>query len=97
MPKLSMYRPEKGNDFKFIERMPSLRHLNSNIKDNTIKEIDLSPLSNLKSIGDFFLFNCSALTSIDLRPLSNIKSIENSFLLSCHGLTSIDLSHLSNL
>jgi hypothetical protein len=87
----------QSNDFKFIERMPNLKHLNSEIKDKTINEIDLQPLSNLESIGNNFLSNCIGLTDIDLRPLSNLKSIGNGFLNNCSALTSIKLSNLESI
>ena len=94
--KLEEYRYQ-SNDFKFIERMPQLKHLNSYIKDIKIKEIDLRPLSKLKSIGGMFLYNCQGLTSIDLRSLSNLESIGNEFLYGCSSLLTINLSSLSNL
>jgi hypothetical protein len=87
----------QSKDFKFIERMPQLKHLNSEIKGSGLTSIDLRPLSNLESIGNKFLSICFRLTSIDLRPLSNLKSIGDYFLSNCSGLTSIDLSPLSNL
>ena len=88
----------QSNDFKFIERMPYLKHLNSEIKDKTIDKIDLQPLSNLKSIGNNFLSSCKNLSSIiNLSSLSKLESIGNNFLSGCSGLTDIDLSSLSNL
>jgi hypothetical protein len=84
------------SDFKFVKKMPKLTHLNCKIKDVLITSIDLSPLSNIESIGNNFLTYCH-LENIDLSPLSNIKSIGNNFLTNCSGLKKIDLSPLSNI
>ena len=64
---------------------------------NDISEINLSPLSNVKKIGNQFLYNCKNLTKIDLSPLSKIEEIGYYFLSSCSHLTTIDLSPLSNV
>jgi hypothetical protein len=87
------------SNFNYVKKIPNLTHLNCRIKDHRITSIDLSPLSssNIKSIGNKFLYNCENLTSINLSPLSNIESIGNDFLFYCHNLTSINLSPLSNI
>eukprot|EP00658_Telonema_sp_P-2_P048214 TRINITY_DN36690_c0_g1_i1.p1 TRINITY_DN36690_c0_g1~~TRINITY_DN36690_c0_g1_i1.p1 ORF type:complete len:124 (+),score=15.25 TRINITY_DN36690_c0_g1_i1:284-655(+) len=59
--------------------------------------IDLTPLSNVTTIGDSFIGGMSSLTSIDLSPLCGVTSIGSYFLDTCSSLTSIDLSPLSNV
>jgi len=84
-------------DFNFVKKIPKLSHLNCKLKDNKITSIDLSPLSNVKSIGDYFMEGCTDLTSIDLSELSKVESIGYNFMNDCPKLTSIDLSPLSNV
>ena len=45
-----------------------------------LENIDLSPLSNVQSIGDGFMEHCSGLTSIYLSGLLNVQSIGNYFM-----------------
>ena len=75
---------------------PLTAHLNINI-NQYISEIDLSPLSNLTTIGNEFLFEFNTLTSIDLHTLSQLTTIGDYFLYSCGRLEAIDLSQLSKL
>ena len=86
-----------SNDFEFVRKLENLTHLNSNIKNIKITSIDLTPLSNLTTIGNSFMFNCYSLKSIDLTPLSNLSTIGNSFMHNCNNLKNIDLSRLSKL
>ena len=59
--------------------------------------VDISALSNIKSIGDCFI-SVTSITQIDLSPLSKLESIGDSFLEECFGLDSpVDLSPLRNL
>jgi hypothetical protein len=85
------------NDFSFIKRLPKLSNLNIDIENKSIETIDLSPLSNIKSIGSNFLRGCSNLETIDLSPLSNVTLIGNGFLQACKRLININLSLLSNI
>jgi hypothetical protein len=87
----------KCNEFNFVKKMPNLIHLNCKIKNTYLTNIDLSPLSNITSIGDNFMYDCRSLTSIDLSLLLNVQSIGNYFMRGCEGLISIDLSGLSNV
>jgi hypothetical protein len=59
--------------------------------------INLLPLSNITSIGNYFLSECDNLKTIDLSPLSNIISIDSEFLSKCTNLETINLSRLSNI
>jgi hypothetical protein len=86
-----------SNDFKFIEELPKLTHLNSIIKDRKITTINLSPLENITSIGNGFLSRCKNLHEINLSPLENITSIGNGFLSHCENLHEINLSPLKNI
>lgn len=64
----------------------------------TIKEITFGKsYRNVTSIDNFFLYNCSALTSLDLNAFSNITSIGGNFMQGCSNLTSLDLSAFSNI
>jgi len=85
------------DDFNFLEKIPLLKHINVALKNIAIREIDLTPLSNIVSVGDNFLKSCSKLTNIDLTPLLNIVSIEDNFLSGCRSLREIDLTPLSEI
>ena len=84
-----------SDNFDFMNN-PLTAHLNINI-NRYISEIDLSPLSNLTTIGNEFLFEFNTLTSIDLHPLSQLTTIGDYFLYLCSNLKAIDLSQLSKL
>eukprot|EP00760_Papus_ankaliazontas_P035030 PhM_4_TR7589/c5_g1_i3/m.99810 len=62
-----------------------------------LTHVDLSSLTNVRTIGDNFLRHCSALTSLDLSPLKNVVEVGEKFLDSCSSLTSLDLSPLANV
>ena len=107
--KVNEYKYESTN-FEFVRELPNLKHLNSFIKcyiynkegyiqsyNTSVTDIDLTPLSNLTSIGNEFLSTCKYLQNIDLTPLSNLTSIGNGFMKRCMSLTRINLSNLSNL
>ena len=59
--------------------------------------LDLSPLVNLREVGDYFLGGCSGLSSINLEPLRAIEVISSAFLFGCSGLQEVDLSPLVNV
>jgi len=65
----------------------------------SLQILDLSPLSNVTTIGAYFLFGCESLNEIDLLPLSNITTIDTSnFLGSCIKLKRIlNISVLSGV
>ena len=87
----------KSNDFSFVRKLPLLTHINSRIVNAKMTNIDLSPLSNITSIGNSFIYHCDKLESIDLSPLSKVTSIGTGFMNYCLKLTSIDLSPLLNI
>ena len=62
-----------------------------------LKEVDLSPLVNVKEVDRHFLYSCTGLTTIDLAPLTAIKVIPEGFLHGCVGLKVVDLSPLVNV
>ena len=87
------------DNFDFVDQyIPQLKHINCKIFNNIkLTSINLSPLTNITSIGPNFLADCIKLTSINLLPLSNVTSIEENFLYNCNQLTAIDLSPLCKL
>jgi hypothetical protein len=72
-------------------------HHFNRVKCINLTNIDLSKLSNVTQIGDFFLLGCPSLKNIDLSPLSNVTQIGDFFLAGCESLTEINLSPLSNV
>ncbi|MCF0227884.1 MAG: leucine-rich repeat protein, partial [Malacoplasma sp.] len=57
-----------------------------------VETLDISNISNLKTVGHYFLYNCSYLMNLKL-PKDTIESIGNYFLYNCHNLRgSIDLT-----
>ena len=62
-----------------------------------LKEIDLTPLVNVKEVGPSFLTCCTNIKRINLAPLHAIDAIPNDFLTSCVGLKGLDLSPFVNL
>ena len=53
--------------------------------------------SQVTAIGDWFLYNCSQITSLDLSGFSSVTSIGNYFLSCCTQITSLDLSGLNSV
>jgi len=51
--------------------------------------VDLSPLSNVTSIGASFLDGCTGLTSVDLSPLSNVTAVNYGLMTNCSDLRMI--------
>ena len=70
-----------------------------NYKNNHfVKSIKLIRTKNTPiKIGNYFLYECSNLTTIDLSALSQVTQIGNYFLSSCSNLTTIDLLPLSQV
>ena len=76
-----------------MTRLESVGHLRS----STATAVDLSGLSQLTTVGDYFLRNCTSLTTVDLSGLSQLTTVGDSFLERCSSLTTVDLSGLSHL
>ena len=79
---------------------PNGEYIDDYEKYQNIKSIKITLFRSQKhpiKIGNFFLYNCTNLTTIDLSPLSNVISIGNGFLSWCTNLTTLDLSFLSNV
>ena len=64
---------------------------------SSLNTIDLTPFTNITTLGQTFMCGCSSLTSIDLKPLSNVVTVGDHFMTHCTALTSIDLSPLGNV
>ena len=62
-----------------------------------LTKVDLSPIGNVKKVGNHSLTSCYSLTRIDLAPLDAIDAIPDGFLHGCRGLTEVDLSPLVNV
>ena len=83
----------------------SFRNSNSDItiisedfmQDSSITSLDLSGLSSLTIVGNYFLYFCSQLTAVDLSGLNSVTTIGDYFLFGCEQLTSVDLSGFSSL
>jgi hypothetical protein len=86
----------KSNTTDFVKEL-NITHLNFNLLNENLEKVDLSPLSNLQTIGNGFMNKCTKLKEVDLSPLSNVTSIGNDFMKLCNNLTKIDLSRLTNL
>ena len=86
-----------------VERI-SFRNSNSDItiisrnfmRDSSITSLDLSGLSSVTAIGNYFMSSCSQLTAVDLSGLNSVTTIGYYFLFHSH-LTSVDLSGFSSL
>ena len=61
-------------------------------KCESLKDIsNMSGLSNVKSIGNYFLAGCESLVSVDASALKSVTSIDDGFLMDCEKLESVDL------
>ena len=61
-------------------------------KCESLKDIsNMSGLSNVKKIGEYFLAGCDSLVSVDTSALKSVTSIDKGFLLECKKLESVDL------
>ena len=86
------------SNFDFVDRISKYSSLNINfIRFREKIEIDLSKLSCLTSIDNYFMSDCRDLEIINLSPLSNVITIGNCFLTGCIRLRIIDLSSLSKV
>ena len=94
-----------SNNLNFIYNFPNLKHLNFYCGNIFTDSLNLSPLSNIISIGNDFLSGGESrlfhakdkLTEINLMPLSNVKIIENNFLKNRKHIQNIILPSLYNL
>jgi hypothetical protein len=86
----------KSKDFEFIKNMSFMEKLNFNIIKSDIEQIDLSPLYNIKYIGNHFLQNYW-LQEINLKPLLNLQTIGDNFMTFSKHLENIDFQSLKNL
>jgi hypothetical protein len=76
----------------------SISFTNEAIRKDTITAVVLgADLSVRTTVGTYFLYKCTGITSLDLSGLSNVVSIGNHFLYHCDGLTSLDLWGLSKV
>ena len=66
-------------------------------REQSLKNINVSGLNKLKSIGDSFLINCRNLQTLDMSGLNNLTNIGNNFLSDCRDLRTLDMSGLSKL
>jgi hypothetical protein len=95
--RMNEYQYAINTDFEFVKQIPALRHLSCEMQGvYGITTIDLSPLTQMTSIGDNFLHGCSKLTEINLEPLEGVTSIGSDFLSGCE-MPTIDLTPLANL
>ena len=62
-----------------------------------LKEVDLSPLTNVRGVAGCFLMDCAGLAHIDLAPLHAIEEVTLNFLQGCVGLREVDLGPLVNV
>ena len=63
-----------------------------------VKKIILSRTETTPiNIGNYFLRDCTSLTTIDLSSLQNVTSVGDNFLYNCRSLTTINLSPLQNV
>ena len=63
-----------------------------------LEVVDLKALFNrVTVVGDFFMENCTALTSLDLTPLVKVDEIAKGFLRGCSALQEVDLQPLVNV
>jgi hypothetical protein len=51
-----------------------------------LTEINLSGLTSLTNIGEYFAYSCRKLTKIDLSKLTNLITIGDNFANSCESL-----------
>ena len=59
--------------------------------------LDLTPLSSIAHIGDWFLSECKSLIALNMSPLRNVTIVGDWFLGDCRSLTELVLTPLSNV
>ena len=67
------------------------------LERTSITRLDLSAVSTVTRIEDYFLYNCTSLTAVDLSSLNSLTHVEDYFLQECRSLTSVDLSSSNSL
>ena len=56
---------------------------------SSLKEVNISPLSNVQEVGGGFLFGCSSLKEVDLRSLCKVQKVGDHFLGGCSSLATV--------
>ena len=67
------------------------------LEDCPFQELDLSAVSYVTKVGDFFLRESCRATTVDLSGWNNVTHIGSAFLFSCTSLTTLDLSGWSSV
>ena len=62
------------------------------LQQSELTRLDLSAVSVVTAIGDYFLYNCTQLTELDLSGLCNVTVIGGYFITFADGVESINLS-----
>ena len=70
---------------------------NDFLATRSFTRLDLSAVSTVTRIGNFFLHSCNSLTTIDLSSLTSLTHIGGQFLAGCSTLKGLDLSSLRNV
>ena len=63
----------------------------------SISRLDLSAVSTVTRIEDYFLTGCRGLTAVDLSSFTSLTHVGGCFLEGCTSLTSLDLPSLNSL
>ena len=62
-----------------------------------LKTVDLSGLTNLRYVGDFFMSGNFSLEEVIFPNAKSFTTISNSFLRECHSLKNVDFTNLSSV
>ena len=65
--------------------------------NSSCTRLDLSAVSTVTRIEDWFLFQSESLTQLDLSSFNNLTHIDGYFACICSSLTAVDLSSLNSL
>ena len=103
-PQLSSLKVASSVEWVGFAPNPGITSIGDNVLDGktlrvcaSIRSVNLHGLSNVTTIGKFFLLGCRGLSTINLSPFSNVTALDHAFLPDCAGLTTIDLRPLSNI
>lgn len=93
------FTEEKTND---IIRLVEPYELPIDLKDRFLDQyngnyVDLSPISNVSNVGEYFLYKAKNLKEINLSSFMNITVIPKCFIFKNESLISIDLSFFSEV
>ena len=93
----SWFLPATVHQISFVNSHPSVTAVSNNFFfENSITTLNLSGLTSVTVVYDYFMYGCHGVISVDLSGLRNTTQIGSSFMEGCCSVVELDLSGLCN-